>query len=972
MKNRHTCQLTLWIFVATLGLVAPRTVAVGPAEKSRLPHDRSLMPYSFDRAELNFADILTLKNGTRYLGKVLEWADKVILYHADGRPQVYDVAQVEQFEFRRFTRHHERPDAPDLTVAFVERLPRDPSWHGHVRIEDGLPTLDLDINKTDWTQKVGSRVTFKVHVLNAGRKASQEVPFKVFVDTAQIQVGKIPAIKPGGTRTFECPWDWQSGSHTLHVEIDPDKSSLDVPRWNNSFAEPVQAVALDMVVDREVYERFAASMNMVDTYCFEDWLQYNIRALNGLFFESRYPTAPDGIKERVRLDRLVIVDDPLDEQIHATWANSLRQKGQAGGLAEYGTLLVMEDEGTAGWSNFRPLKVDWKMLQLVASQLGLVDLTRTDTRLDQCLALDHSDLYVQRQHFFPYPRTMMYKAGPFPFTEVCANYLNNTIGRPRGLSGDYLYQVPAKVEVELRACDGSLVEGARVDAYQLQSRGELAGYIAGSGPRDSLYSSSTGPDGRCELINQEAPARKTPMGYDLRPNIFGNIATDGSNGLILLRLALGDVEEFHFVRLFDCNLGWIQGDRDSHVIGIQTNFGAKNAPMAPLTTAIFMDARTSPLPDMQVSWPPGPDVKRIDEYRVFRKTGLGDDVASPFTIVGTIRKINRRWVRIYEGPYFDPAARTLDDYSLDTFFSVASVDRDGRQGSLSPPGYMAYDKYALKFALDQDAAFITLGGPGPMQMLRWDGRVGTHPYGIRAVAFPGYQPHNAGIAFTSDHRMVCTDPANHVLGFYSSRGDLEELIPKRDYWPGFASDEPGEFYDPVDVAVDDKGQLYVADRGNNRVQILDAQGAFIGLLDEKFRFDHPHAVAYSNGHLCVTDHDGTRIREYDLTKAPPVMVRELTDLLDADRGIVSPLGRIYTTGRERFGVGQGVIIWGKGDDAKPQQVVTDVDMGKVHSPRGMYFYKLSDSEQYAYFVNMFPFDVRRIKLDSEENAPKSP
>ena len=38
---------------------------------------------------------------------------------------------------------------------------------------------------------------------------------------------------------------------------------------------------------------------------------------------------------------------------------------------------------------------------------------------------------------------------------------------------------------------------------------------------------------------------------------------------------------------------------------------------------------------------------------------------------------------------------------------------------------------------------------------------------------------------------------------------------------------PGEFRDPHDIAVDSRGRVFVADRGNNRIQIFDLEGNFL-------------------------------------------------------------------------------------------------------------------------------------------------
>lgn len=924
-----------------------------------------LLSYRFERAEANFADTVEFPGGTSLLGKALEWGDLVLLFRADGRAEVFRADEVEAIRLRRFRRHVQKPSAADLTIGYIERLPRDASFHGHVALSDGLPRLEVDPTKIAAHPAPGSDVVFRIHVRNAGFAGSSPCKWRMSVDGREIAAGDLPEVSAGAERVIETRWKWDATAGMLRVELDPDNATPDWLKWNNAREESLAAQAIAVVVDKSYYERFRQYPNMLDSYCFEDWLTGQLGSLNALFADSVHPSSPQGILERVRCDRILVVDEPNVPRHRDAWMPSLRQGGQREGLAEYGALVVLDDVGEDRWDLYHPLKLNWSLLGDVASQMGLVDWTVTDTRLDQCLAVNRFERYVQRQHFFPYPNTFMYQHGPYRFSEVCAGYLNKVRGKPRGVSGEFLYDVPETITLDVRACNGVPLEGVRVDAYQLQATGELAGYIAGTSPRDPLYSSVTGPDGRVDLLNLDAPQHTTPGGYRLCANAFGKIAVDGRNGLLLLKLQSGDAEEYHFLRLFDANVAYLRGHEKQWLVEVRTNFGVPDGPKPVLTIPILMDDRRGKAPPMQATWtmPPIPDPTVIEEFRIYKRVGLGGDNDYPYSLVGTLRRISRRWSLVYEGTYFDPAHILNDRYSRDTFYTVAPVDRQGRQGSLAPPGYLAHDKYPRKFAIDVDSAYITLGGPGPMQMLRWDGDIGTHPFGPRTLQAPGYRPDFAGIAVTADHQLVITDPTNHVLAFYDVRGDLQQIVPQRAYWPGYSSAKPGEFFEPVDVAVDGEGRLYVADRGNNRVQILDAQGHYLANLDDGFRFDAPHAVAYSNGHLAVTDQAGRRVRLYDLREGEAKLVRELTDLVEADRAIVSRSGRLYVTGYNAVSEEYGLMIWAKGDDVRPVQTLTNVEMGKVHEPRGLYLYTNTMDQDYAYFVNIFPFDVRRVFME---------
>ncbi len=66
-----------------------------------------------------------------------------------------------------------------------------------------------------------------------------------------------------------------------------------------------------------------------------------------------------------------------------------------------------------------------------------------------------------------------------------------------------------------------------------------------------------------------------------------------------------------------------------------------------------------------------------------------------------------------------------------------------------------------------------------------------------------------------------------------------------------ASDAPGLFYDPHNIAFDSAGRIFVSDRGNNRLQIFDSEGNFLEVWDQ---FGRPSGVYIdSNDKIYVAD-----------------------------------------------------------------------------------------------------------------------
>jgi len=65
-----------------------------------------------------------------------------------------------------------------------------------------------------------------------------------------------------------------------------------------------------------------------------------------------------------------------------------------------------------------------------------------------------------------------------------------------------------------------------------------------------------------------------------------------------------------------------------------------------------------------------------------------------------------------------------------------------------------------------------------------------------------------------------------------------------------------EFKTPHDIALDAKGRLFVADRGNHRIQILDQEGNFIA---EWKQFGRPSGVALRDGLIYVADSESNGV-----------------------------------------------------------------------------------------------------------------
>lgn len=110
------------------------------------------------------------------------------------------------------------------------------------------------------------------------------------------------------------------------------------------------------------------------------------------------------------------------------------------------------------------------------------------------------------------------------------------------------------------------------------------------------------------------------------------------------------------------------------------------------------------------------------------------------------------------------------------------------------------------------------------------GRVLGHFGGVEGIA-PGALAFPRDLEVGPDGGMLLADTRNHRVQRWDTHGrhvmtigpvvdeDEDEAVP--------SGDGPGEFLEPMGVTEDAQGRIYVADTGNHRIQVFDADGRFL-------------------------------------------------------------------------------------------------------------------------------------------------
>ncbi|HEX4440878.1 MAG TPA: flippase activity-associated protein Agl23 [Thermoanaerobaculia bacterium] len=152
-------------------------------------------------------------------------------------------------------------------------------------------------------------------------------------------------------------------------------------------------------------------------------------------------------------------------------------------------------------------------------------------------------------------------------------------------------------------------------------------------------------------------------------------------------------------------------------------------------------------------------------------------------------------------------------------------------------------------------------------------------FGPRALVFAkGF----LDVADTGNKRIVRLDAEGHVASTW-----------------GGAGTEPGRFVEPVGLATDPAGRIWVADTGNHRIQVFEFDGAFVRQFPVngwKDFYTEPYLAAGPSDSVFATDSWKGRIAQYDANGALSRSFK--AEGLKSPTGIViDPFGRIVVSDR---------------------------------------------------------------------------
>jgi sugar lactone lactonase YvrE len=217
----------------------------------------------------------------------------------------------------------------------------------------------------------------------------------------------------------------------------------------------------------------------------------------------------------------------------------------------------------------------------------------------------------------------------------------------------------------------------------------------------------------------------------------------------------------------------------------------------------------------------------------------------------------------------DVAARVWNYGSLDLAFEEAVDPYEGKELVLSAE--KSIDQIGLVSPRNLEIArdgtiYILDTGNNQVVHIDQEGNIlnswGTFGSAESGGALPGSFNEPWGIAIDDDGNIYVADTWNHRIQKFSPEGQFITA------WGRFGQREtPDSFWGPRDVAIDPSGHVYVTDTGNKRIAVFDSAGVFVTEFGEvgfgDGQFDEPSGLAMDeNGNLYVADTWNQRIQVF--------------------------------------------------------------------------------------------------------------
>ncbi len=184
------------------------------------------------------------------------------------------------------------PRPRDLDVTYIERTPR------------------YNYNAAKNNPAPGETVTFVGHI-RTWQESVPSVDYVWHLDGEPVSHGTLTNLSAGQESVVTLQWIWQAGPHNISLTVDPANGIAESSELNNKVSDRTDGVSIGFWIEESVYSYFQANQyNLgIGSNSWEDWAQRQVALWNEFNAKAVYPLTPQGVTDRVRLDKITIVPD---------------------------------------------------------------------------------------------------------------------------------------------------------------------------------------------------------------------------------------------------------------------------------------------------------------------------------------------------------------------------------------------------------------------------------------------------------------------------------------------------------------------------------------------------------------------------------------------------------------------------------------------------------------------------------------
>ena len=457
----------------------------------------------------------------------------------------------------------------DLAVTYIERLPRYPKYKVSLFAERWQcayphdqpmgPVVCPDNEGVKRNPEPGETVQLIAHVRNFGNAGVGQFDYVWRIEDEVLETGTQEGLVSGGSAEFSIDYVWpdEDENPVVTFEVDTENQIDEVFEINNAVHDWIRGHTLGIYFSEETYESLKLSAEVEGEFQSpEHWFRNNLDRLNELLIEA-------GVEDRVRTELFYVASE-----------RTLGSKHELRWLMD-GWWGIWHNAPAYSLDGYRGrMEIDGGLLHEMLHQLGVIDIYQMTLWDDQVQLPDANrrgelagcglDYWNLPTDCFAFPTDIhdIMVDHYIPYIGVhTAGALRVNAGHRRGFYGEYLFDTPANVNLEIVDKNGNPISNVELRFYQSVEKQFDAHWLPFVD--DTVeFTVTTNSQGIAELPNRGHTGILTATGHQLRPNPFGVINVVGNNGIFIIEMESDQCTNYEWLTLVELNLAYWDGQTE--------------------------------------------------------------------------------------------------------------------------------------------------------------------------------------------------------------------------------------------------------------------------------------------------------------------------------------------------------------------------------------------------------------------------